>query len=111
MQQFLTVLFVLLLCYNKRGWAAVAAGEKSACELRYRRLRVQPKNSNLIENMVSVRTVKPSQCNCFSLFFLRCSEFVNAHTDKDVAMLLLALQTLAKMKMWRWCPYWLRAVA
>jgi hypothetical protein len=69
MQLFLTVLFALPLCHNKRGQAA-AAGQKSACGLRSHGSRVRPKNSNLIEKM-SIQTVNLSKCNCFSPFFLR----------------------------------------
>ena len=69
MQWFLTILFASLLCYNKCSQAAVAAGQKSGCELRYHRSRVRPKNSNLIENKVSIRTVKLSKRNGFSPFF------------------------------------------
>ena len=110
MQLLLAVLFALQICYNECGQAAAAAGQKSACGLRSQGSRVRPKNSNLIEKQVSIQTVKWSKRNCFSPFFLRCSEFVNAHTGKDVAMPLLALRTLAEMKMLRWCPCWLRAV-
>ena len=98
MQWFLTVLFASPLSYNKRGRAAVAAGQKSACGLRSHRSRVRPKNSNLIEKQVSIRTEKSPICNGFSPFSLRCSEFVYARKDEDVAMLLLALRTLAEMK-------------
>jgi hypothetical protein len=111
MQWFLTVRFASPLSYNKRGRAAAAAGQKSACGLRYLRSWVRPKNSNLIEKQVSIRTEKSSICNGFLPFSLHCSEFVNARKEEDVAMLLLALRTLAEMKMWRWCPCWLRAVA
>ena len=100
-QWFLTVLFALLLCFNKCDWAAVAAGEKSVCELRYHRSQVRPKNSNSIEKKVSRRTEKSSKRNGISPFFLRCCGFVNAHKDEDVAMPLLALLTLAEMKMWQ----------
>jgi hypothetical protein len=44
MQWFLTILFASLIC----KWAAVVAGQKYVCELRYRKSRVLPKNSNLI---------------------------------------------------------------
>ena len=77
------------------------AGQKSVCELRYHRSRVHPKNSNLIEKKVSRRTEESSKRNHFSPFFLLCCGFVNAHKDEDVAMPLLALRTLAEMKMWR----------
>ncbi len=66
----LTVLFELPLSYNKRGPAAAAGGQKSACGLRSHRSRVRPKNSNLIEKQVSIRTEKLSKCNGFSPFFL-----------------------------------------
>jgi hypothetical protein len=39
-----------------------------------------------------------SKSNGFSPFSLCCSEFVYARKDKDVTMLLLALQMLAVMK-------------
>jgi hypothetical protein len=102
MQRFLTILFASPLCYNKRLRVAAAAEQKSACGLRSHRSRVRPKNSNLIEKKVSIRTVKWSKRNCFSPFFLRCYE--------DVAKPLLALRMLAEMKMLRWYPCWLRAV-
>jgi hypothetical protein len=70
MQWFLTVLFALPLSYNERGRAAAAVGQKSACGLRSHRSWVRPKNSNLIEKQVSIRTEKLSKCNVFSPFFL-----------------------------------------
>ena len=95
---FLTILFASPLSYNKHGPAAAAAGQKSACGLRPHRSWVCPKNSNLIEKQVSIRTEKLPICNGFSLFSLCCSEFVYARKDEDVAMLLLALRALAEMK-------------
>ena len=54
-------------------------GQKSACGLRSNRSWVCPKNSNLIENKVSIWTANLSKCNCFSPFFLRCrSVIINA---------------------------------
>jgi hypothetical protein len=50
---------------------------------------------------VSERTVKLSKRYGFSPFFLHGCGFVNAHKEEDVAMPLLALRTLAEMKMWR----------
>ena len=108
---FLAVLFESPLSYNKRGRAAAAAGQKSACGLRSHRSRVRPKNSNLIEKQVSIRTEKSPICNGFSPFSLRCSEFVYARKDEDVTMLLLALRTLAEMKVAVVPLCWLRAVA
>jgi hypothetical protein len=100
-QWFLSILFASPLCYNKPNSAAAAAGQKSVCGLRYHRSRVRPQISNFIEKKVSRRTEKSSKRNGFSPFFLCCCRFVNAREDKDVAMPLLALQTLAEMKMWR----------
>jgi hypothetical protein len=45
-------------------------GQKCVCELRYLRTCDRPKNSNLIEKMVSKKSVKPSKPNRFSPFFL-----------------------------------------
>ena len=95
---FLTVLFASPLSYNKRGQAAAAAGQKSACGLRSHWSRVRPKNSNLIEKQVSLSAEKSPICNGFSPFSLHCSECVCACKDEAVAMLLLALQMLAEMK-------------
>jgi hypothetical protein len=78
-QWFLTILFVSPLCFNKRDRAAVAAGKKSICGLRYHRSHVRPKNSNLIEKKVSRRSEKSSKRNGFSPFFLHCrSVLINA---------------------------------
>jgi hypothetical protein len=68
MQWFLTILFLLQLCFNKCNRAAAAAGQKSVCGLRYHQSRVRPKNSNSIENKVSRRTGKLSKRNGFSPF-------------------------------------------
>ena len=95
---FLTVLFASPLSYNKRGRAAAAAGQKSACGPRSHQSQVCPKNSNLIEKQVSIRTEKSPICNGFSPFSLRCSECMCACKDEDVVMLLLALRMLTEMK-------------
>ena len=49
MQWFLTILFASLICFNQRKRAAMVAGQKYVCELRYHKSRVLPKNSNLIK--------------------------------------------------------------
>jgi hypothetical protein len=64
--------FVSPLYFNKRGQAAVAAWQKSVCELRYHRSCIHPKNSNLIKKKVGRRTEKSSKPHHFSSFFLRC---------------------------------------
>jgi hypothetical protein len=99
-QWFLTILFASLLYFNTLDWAAAVLGQKSLCELRYHRSWVCPKNSKLIEKKVSRRTKTSSKCNRFSTLFLHCCGFVNTHEDEDVVMSLLALRTLAEMKMW-----------
>jgi hypothetical protein len=69
LQWFLTILFTLTLCFNKRERATATAGRKNVCELRYPISRDRPKNSNLIEKMVSKRNEKSSKINQFSPFF------------------------------------------
>ena len=79
MHRFLTVLFASPLCHKRRGQAAAALGQKSACGLRSHRSGVRPKNSNLIEKKVSIWTVNWSKCIGFSPFFLcRRSVIMNA---------------------------------
>ena len=60
-----------VICYvNER--VTPTTGQKSVCGLRYHRSRVLPKNSNLFEKKLTERTVKLSNCNGFSPFFLHC---------------------------------------
>ena len=47
-----------LLLFNNGEWEAEAAGQKLVCGLQNHVWRVDTENSNFIENMVSVRTVK-----------------------------------------------------
>jgi hypothetical protein len=75
----LTILFASLLFYNKRERTAVAAGQKSVCELRYRGSRDSPEKSNLIEKRVSEKTEKSSTRNCFSLVFFVSLHLCNKH--------------------------------
>jgi hypothetical protein len=54
-----------------------AVGRKSVCGLQYHRSRVRIKNSNLIEKMVSKRTVKTPKPNHFLPFFFASPLFFN----------------------------------
>ena len=55
---FLTVIFELMLGFNKCKRAVVTAGQNSVCERRYDESRVRPERNDLIEKMVSEQTVK-----------------------------------------------------
>ncbi len=69
---FLTVLFMLPLCWNERGWVAAMAAQKMVCGLQYHRAHVRNKSSKLIEKMASKKTVTSSKLDVFSPFFLCC---------------------------------------
>jgi hypothetical protein len=63
---------VLPLCCNEHERVAATAEQKTVSGLHYHRSRVQIKRSDLIEKMVSKRTVTSSKLGVFSLFFLCC---------------------------------------
>jgi len=70
-QSFLTVLFALLLLFNKHKWVVAEAGRKSVCEQRYHGLHVGREIRKLIEKLVSVKSRFVRGDNtCASLMFL-----------------------------------------
>jgi hypothetical protein len=76
---FLTVLFALPLCCNERERVAATAEQKTVCGLQYHRSRIRIKSSELIEKMVSKKSVTSSKLCVFSPFFLLCrSAIMNA---------------------------------
>jgi len=73
---FLTILFALPLCCNERKRVAATAEQKTVCGLQYPRSCVRIKSSELIEKMVSKKTVTSSKLYVFSPFFLLCQSAV-----------------------------------
>jgi len=73
---FSPVFLLLPLCCNKRERMAATAGQKMVCVLQYHRSRVVIKSSELIEKMVSKKTVTSSKLYVFSPFFLLCRSAV-----------------------------------
>jgi hypothetical protein len=85
MHSFLTVLFASPLFFDKHKRETVAAGQKYVCELRYHGSCDLPKNSNLIEKMVSKKTVKTSKLNRLSPFFFALPLCFNKREKATVA--------------------------
>jgi hypothetical protein len=66
----------LPLCCNERERVAATAEQKTVCGLQYHRSRLRIKSSELIEKMVSKKTVTSSKLYVFSPFFLLCRSAV-----------------------------------
>jgi hypothetical protein len=64
--------FFLLCGSAEREQVAATAEQKTVCGLQYHRLRIRIKSSNLIEKLVSKKTVTSSTNDLFSPFFLCC---------------------------------------